>query len=784
MRVRKAEFPPLSVYPLEPWRFVERGYHPENLAQDETLFALSNGYIGMRGALDESRPTLIRGTLVNGFHDTWPIVHGETAFGFATTGQTIVNVPDLHTVRLYVDEEPLFLPSADLEELERALDMRRGTLDRSLVWRTPSGKRVQVRSRRLASLEHRHLIAVSYDVRLLDGDASIDLVSMVIDHPPGAGETKDPRKAKSFADRPLELQVEKVEGSRILLGYQARHSGMSLGCGVSHHLDCDCDFVVKSEFNDHEGRVHYAVQGQTSRPIRLVKYGALHSSQSVPAEELVHRASQTLDRGEKTGFVHLLAEQERHTSAFWRRSDVELVGDFAPRAQQCIRWNLFQLMQASERVTGAGIAARALTGTSYDGHYFWDTEIYILPFLIYTAPHLARDILRFRYQQLDKARARAREVNHRGAKFAWRTISGDEASAYYAAGTAQYHINADIMYALRKYVFVTGDEKFLLDYGAEMLVETARLWVDLGHYSPRKGGKFCIHSVTGPDEYNAVVDNNAFTNLMARENLRYAVATVDWMYSKHRLAFHELRRKTGLKRDEFESWKRAAEAMYVPFDEELGVHLQDEAFLDKKDWDFENTPENKYPLLLNYHPLVIYRHKVIKQADLVLAMLLLDREFSQAQKRANFDYYDPLTTGDSSLSASIQSIMAAELGNHDKALEYFRAALLMDIANVSGSVADGVHIASAGGTWMALVYGFAGLRDSGGELRFWPSVPKVEGYMRFRLTFRGHGLEVTVDPQRTRYVLEGGPPLAIQHCDEPLQLEVGKPVDKENVPRL
>ena len=424
---------------------------------------------------------------------------------------------------------------------------------------------------------------------------------------------------------------------------------------------------------------------------------------------------------------------------FWCRSDVQIRGVREDRTkrttvevQQAIRFNLFHILQASARAEDTGVPAKGLTGQAYEGHYFWDTEIYLLPFLTYTSPRIARNLLTVRYRMLPQARERAKQLGHRGAMFPWRTISGEEASAYYAAGTAQYHINADIMYALRKYVQATGDEQFLREFGAEMLVETARLWLDLGFYSDAKAGKFCINAVTGPDEYTAVVNNNAYTNLMAQDNLRYAAHTVESLRASAPDAYNALVHKTALEAVEVEAWVRAADNMYIPQDEKLKIVLQDDSFLDREPWDFRNTPRDRYPLLLFYHPLNIYRKQVIKQADVVLAMFLLGDVFSPETKKRNFDFYDPLTTGDSSLSSCVEAIIAAQIGDIDKAIRYGMAALLMDLADVGGNVKDGCHIASMGGTWMMLAYGFAGMRDHDGTLSFWPRrAPEDNAILRF-----------------------------------------------------
>jgi alpha,alpha-trehalose phosphorylase len=509
------------------------------------------------------------------------------------------------------------------------------------------------------------------------------------------------------------------------------------------------------------------------------------------AEELCGRAEWTMDRVTCQGFHQLLASQEQYMDDFWRRSDVrvrDVQEDRTKRStvetQQAIRFNLFHILQASARAEGTGVPAKGLTGRAYEGHYFWDTEIYLLPFLTYTSPRIARNLLAFRYKTLPQARARARQLGHRGAMFPWRTISGEEASAYYAAGTAQYHINADIMYALRKYVQATGDELFLRDCGAEMLVETARLWLDLGFYSDAKGGKFCINGVTGPNEYNALVNNNAYTNLMARENLRYAAETVEFVRKTEPDAFSALVHKTGLDSSEVAAWIRAAENMYVPYDEKLNIIVQDDSFLEKEPWDFRNTPLEHYPLLLFYHPLNIYRKRVIKQADVVLAMFLLGDLFSPEAKKRNFEFYDSMTTGDSSLSSCVEAIIAAQTGDTDKAIRYGMAALLMDLADIGGNVKDGCHIASMGGTWMMLTYGLAGMRDDHGMLSFWPSrAPADNAILRFPVTYRGQTLDVEIGLNNVEYSLREGECLVIRHETQEIRLTPDNPVALRPVSR-
>jgi alpha,alpha-trehalose phosphorylase len=776
--------PPEFVYPIEDWRMVEKGFYTRFLPQAETIFSIGNGYLGMRGNFEEGRPTFQSGTFVNGFYESWPIVYGEEAYGFAHTGQTIVNVPDGKILKLYVDDEPLFLPTADLLDFERILDMKAGTLNRRVLWETPSGKQVLIESQRIVSFQYRHLAAISYQVTVLNAKAPVVISSQLTNLDVHSAEEFDPRKAKGFKERPLVPQGNFANDRRLMLSYKTRNSKMTLACGAEHQIESQCPYSYRSECSEDMGKVVFTIDALPGEPIHITKYLTYHTSRSAPPRELANRAERTLDRALQQGFEALVEGQREYLGDFWRRSDVQVEGDPTsddrPQGefQQAIRWNLLQILQAVGRAEGVGVPAKGLTGQAYEGHYFWDTEIYVLPFLIYTAPRIARNLLRFRYSMLDKARQRAIEMRQRGALFPWRTINGEEASAYYAAGTAQYHINADIMYTLKKYIDATGDEEFLFEEGAEMLVETARMWYDLGFFSKRKGGRFCIHAVTGPDEYTTVVDNNTYTNLMARLNLRYASETVEALRDHQPARYQALVHKTELNESEAEEWKRAADNMHIPYDEETGIHLQDSRFLERELWDFENTPAEHYPLLLNYHPLTIYRHQVIKQADIVLAMFLLGDEFAVDAKRQNYDYYDPLTTGDSSLSACIQSIVAAEIGYMDKAMEYGRYAVLMDLADVGHNVSDGCHIASMGGTWMVLVYGFAGMRDYDGVLSFHPRLPKEVKALRFPLTLQGRTLDVAIDKESATYTLRAGPELTILHCGKKITLAEGLPISK------
>lgn len=757
-------------FPVDPWRLVETSFRIDDVGVTETLFALGNGYLGMRGNHPEGRFAQEHGTFINGFHETFPIRHAEQAYGFAEVGQTIINAPDAKVLRVYVDDEPLSLDVADVREYERVLDMRNGILTRRIRWMTPSGKDVLIDFERLISFDEKHLALMSVEVTVLNADAPVTVSSQLINRQDGEdvyGGTPsapkkagfDPRKAERISERVLQPQEYWQDGDRSALAYEATESGMTISVVADHVVETENEVEARHLVEPDIAKNVFRVDAKAGVPTRVTKLVAYHTSRGVPARELVDRGRRTIDRALRVGVEAIVAEQRAWMEAFWERSDVRIGGH--DDLQQATRWCLFQLAQASARADGQGVPAKGMTGSGYSGHYFWDTEIYVLPFLAYTTPQWARNALRMRYLMLPAARKRAYQLNEAGALFPWRTINGEEASAYYAAGTAQYHINADVSFALAKYVRATGDEEFLHREGVDIAVETARLWTTLGFWRRDDTGEesFHIHGVTGPDEYTTVVNDNLFTNVMARFNLRFAARTVREMAERDGEVYRVMVERLGLEPGEEDDWERAAEAMHIPFSPALGIHPQDHVFLEREIWDLENTPPEKRPLLLHFHPLVIYRYQVLKQADVVLALFLQGNHFSPEDKLADFEYYDPLTTGDSTLSAVVQSILAAEVGYQELALEYFRQSIFVDLADLHHNAADGVHVASAGGVWTALVCGFGGMRDHFGELSFDPRLPADWPELAFTLHWHGTRLEVTLTRDALRLRAGDGDPL-------------------------
>lgn len=468
----------------------------------------------------------------------------------------------------------------------------------------------------------------------------------------------------------------------------------------------------------------------------------------------------------QTGWDGLLAEQRVFLDEFWASADIELDGD--PELQQAVRFALFHVLQAGARGESRAIPAKGLTGPGYDGHSFWDTEMYVLPVLTYTMPESARDALRWRHSTLDTAKDRAKALGLRGAAFPWRTINGAECSAYWPAGTAAFHVSADVADAAVRYLSATGDEEFATEHAADLLVETARLWVSLGHHDVHGG--FRIDGVTGPDEYTAIVDNNVYTNLMAKRNLLAAARICErWPLIADRLGVDE--REVG-------AWRKAAENMAVPYDTVLDVHPQSERFTEHAEWNFEATPPEGYPLLLHYPYFDIYRRQVIKQADLVMAMHLCGGAFTEQQKARNFAYYEARTVRDSSLSAGTQAVLAAEVGHLELAYDYFAEAALTDLHDLHRNVRNGLHIASLASAWLVTVAGFGGMRDDNATLTFAPRLPPALSRLAFRMSYRGSLFAVEIDPDSATYRLISGADVPTAHHGEAITITAAEPVTR------
>jgi alpha,alpha-trehalose phosphorylase len=698
--------------------------------------------------------------------------YAEAGYGYPESGQTVINVTNGKLIRLLVDDEPFDVRYGELSRHERTLDLRAGTLVREVDWTTPSGRRIRVQSTRLVSLTQRAVAAVQFAVEALD-DLPIRVVvqSELVANEQLPAVAGDPRVAATL-DQPLEAEQQAGHQLSSVLVHSTKASGLRVAAAMDHEVSGPDSLATHNEVYPDLARMTVTSTLQPGERLEVVKYLAYgwSAQRSVPAVR--DQVAAALTGARHTGWSGLLDEQRGFLDSFWATADVEVEGD--TELQQAVRFALFHVMQSGVRAERRPIPAKGLTGSGYDGHCFWDTETFVLPVLTYTIPHAAADELRWRCSTVDQARDRAAQLGLRGAAFPWRTIRGEECSAYWPAGTAAFHINADIADAVIRYVDASGDDEFDRTAGLRLLVETARLWRSLGHHDGE--GRFRIDGVTGPDEYSAIADNNVYTNLMAARNLQGAADAA----GRH----PDEAKALGVDVEEMASWRDAAAAIVIPYDEHANVHPQSEQFTDHAVWDFASTPADHYPLLLHYPYFDLYRKQVVKQADLVLAMHLRGDAFTPEQKLRNFDYYEALTVRDSSLSAATQAVMAAEVGHLDLALDYTGEAALMDLRDLEHNTRDGLHMASLAGSWSALVAGFGGLRDHGGQLGFAPRLPEQLTHLAFGVIYRGRRLRVRVGAEEATYTLASGDdPLRLRHHGEEFEVTADRPTTLP-IPRL
>ncbi|WP_251839257.1 glycoside hydrolase family 65 protein [Oceanitalea stevensii] len=753
--------------PVEPWCLRERGLDLETLGQMESLFALSNGHLGMRGNLDEGEPVDQQGTYLSGFFEHHPLPYAEGGYGYPESGQTIVNVTNGKLIRLLVDDEPFDMRYGEVVSHERVLDLRAGTLRRETEWVSPAGRRVVVRSTRLVSLTHRAVAAIEYEVEPVDGPARVIVQSqLVANETPPEVDDGDPRVAAALQD-PLAAVSQDVEQDGAILLHRTRTSGLLVAAGMDHDIECPHQYEVEHEAREDWARTTVVTVLQPGERLRVVKNVAYGWSGTRSEHALRDQVAAALTSARYAGWDSLVRDQRAYLDDFWGSADVEVDGD--PILQQAVRFCLFQVLQAGARAEGRAIGAKALTGTGYNGHTFWDVEGFVLPVLVMTAPGAAADALRWRASTLDLARARAATLGLAGAAFPWRTIQGEETSAYWPAGTAAFHLNAVVARAFEYYRLTTGDDSLDRECGAEVLVETARLWMSLGHHD--RSGAWHVQGVTGPDEYTAVIDDNVFTNLMAARNLRSADATCE--------RNPDIAVALGVDDDEREAWRAAAAAVHIPYDAELGVHPQCEGFTRYGEWDFHDG-ETRYPLMLHAPYFQLYRKQVVKQADLVLAMHWCGEEFTAKDKAWNLDYYERRTVRDSSLSACTQAVMCAEVGHLDLAHAYLHEAALVDLRDLQGNTDQGLHIASSAGAWTALVDGFGGMRERGDQLCVAPALPASVTRLAFRVLWHGMAVQVeaTHDEVTCTLLSGNGEGMSMQVYDEEVLVRAGQPVTR------
>jgi alpha,alpha-trehalose phosphorylase len=729
---------------------------------EETLFALADGVLGVRASLEEQR-SCTSGAYIAGVFEKTPIHYHERLAGFAESSDTRVPVVDGMRLHVVAHGAALGQSNAQPESCDWHLDLRCGVVTRQSIWYTAHG-RLKIQSERVMPGRPGASIALRYTIRSIDFAGDLRIASLLDVTSRNLPEGSDPRIGVNLAGGGLKLAASRTQDGVTYCVQKTSRSGAWVAAAQAHRLEPEVGSNGLSRTHGVPYGLspadHFAGELGPGEAVVLEKFVTYASGRESPSQAETAALCARVSAMAGETFEHYALLRKEALDAQWRISDIRIDGDAA--CDRALRFNTFHLLQSASLDPRFSTAAKGLTGEGYEGHAFWDTEAFVVPALVCSAPRLARTALEARISQLDDARANARALNHRrGALFPWRTIGGRECSAHYPSGSAQYHINAAIAQAIELYVKGTGDETLLLDGGADLLWETARVWLDVGTFSPAYGGKFCIFGVTGPDEYSALVDNNFYTNRMAALHLKHAARVYFELADSHPQAWEQLTSRLQLERSEVESWLAASESMHLPYDTALEIDAQDERFLAKPR--LELVSSTGAPLFLDYHPLTLYRHQVSKQADLILAMVFAGDGVPLDRLRRNLAYYEKVTTHDSTLSACAYAIASARAGLPDKALDYFRSAVFVDIDDQHGNVAHGSHMASLAGSVLAIQWGFAGMTWRDGTLGFRPALPRDWTSVGLRILWRSRLIELAIDRSRVKYTLLQGEPLEITH---------------------
>jgi len=717
------------------WLITETDFDPDKLHSRETVFTIGNGYLGTRGAFEEGYPGARPATLIHGLFDDAPLVHTE-----------LVNAPDWLPFALLVNGERFGMDRGEVLDYERTLDLLHGVLTRKVRWRSPKGHTMDIRIERFASLADPHVLAIRYQVTPLDFDGWIEFRAGL----------------NGYVDNDGLVHWDWVdqgsEPGRVWLHSRTRHSGMELSQAATLTVSGSDDVTERVMDCENRPTTVAVCKAKQRQLITAEKLVTIYTSQEV--NDVRQAALGKLDELAEAnmGYEKLRAAHEAAWARYWATSDVIIEGDDV--AQRAVRYGLFQLLIAAPQDDGrVGIPGKTLSGFGYRGHIFWDMEIYMLPFFTFTQPHLARNLLMYRYWTLPGARRKARANGYEGAQYAWESAqTGDETTPRWLPGPTgdlvriwtgdlQHHISADVAYAIWRYWQLTGDDEFMRRYGAEIILDTAVFWGSRVEYNAERD-RYEINDVIGPDEYHIHVNNNVYTNCMVQWHLEAALETLAWLRREHPDKAVELEKRLDLSQERLTHWADIIGCLHIPHDPETGLMEQFEGFFQLEDIDLQALePRNQSIQAL----LGIERTnevQALKQPDVLILLHVLGDRYDAETKRVNWEYYEPRTDHlyGSSLGPAIHAIIACELGMPDVAYEHFMRAALVDLEDVRGNTADGIHGGSAGGVWQAVVFGFAGLKvnDEG-----WHTEPRLPAHWRrlaFRFYHRGKLVEVDLTP--------------------------------------
>lgn len=725
---------------VDEWDIIEEGFDPALNRISESIFSLGNGRMGQRANFEEqySGDTL-HGTYVAGVYYPDKTRVGWWKNGYPEYFAKVLNAPNWIGIDISIDGEVLDLARVQVSDFRRVLHMKEGYLERSFVARLSSGRRLRVRARRFCSIVDDEAGAISYSVIPLNFSASFE-ISGYID---GDVSNQDANYEEKFW---LE-HWRQTSDTAVALSMKTRKTGfiVCMATRMQLHLDgeqlrADAQVLEHEKFVGHS----YMLDLSAGQELVIQKFAAVLSSENYTEDALGPAALTLLNRINDKGFDVMLQEQGAAWAQKWQQSDIVIEGD--PAAQQAIRFNIFQLNQT---YTGEddrlNIGPKGFTGEKYGGTTYWDTEAYCVPFYLATAPaSVTRNLLIYRYKQLGKAIENAEKLGFKGgaALYPMVTINGEECHNEWEITFEEIHRNGAIAYAIFNYIRYTGDEAYLAEYGLEVLVSIARFWKQRVNWSAARG-QYVMLGVTGPNEYENNVNNNWYTSTMARWCLEYAAEALTYVRNSDRQRYDEIVCKLKFDEEqELSDWSHICENIYLPEDNDLGIFLQQDGYLDKEQILVKDLDPSQRPLNQKWSWDRILRSVYIKQADVLQGIYFFEDRFDRDTIRRNFDFYEARTVHESSLSPCVHAILAAGLGDQQRAYEFYLRTARLDLDDYNNDTEDGLHITSMAGTWMSVVEGFAGMRAREGRLIFNPFIPERWKSFSFNVTFRGAVLSI------------------------------------------
>ena len=746
-------------FKVDPWLVVEEGFDPGKQRLAESIFSLANEFMCVRGYFEEGYSgDHLLGSYFSQLYEKLDVKYPQVFKGFVPEVAAMITAVDWLYTRITLDGETLDLASSTFSDFRRTLDIREATLTREFVWKTRGGKRLKLKFVRFADIRTTALGCQRIVLQPLDFSGEATIVSgldfnTIYELAGGWDQTQGSGASKEYLPETSFWTPERSERIDDIYAIQAR-TGRS-GCRLFSSFRVSADQAISPALVEREKFIGMETRLRLKEGQETVfsKMAVNHWEQTEEAERVWSEGLALARELSGVGFDQALSEQRLGWARFWSRMDIEIDGD--PEMQQGVRYSLFAMYINYHGESDRRNVLCKLGGEVYSGVNFWDTEVYCHRMYMFLDPMIARKLLMYRYHYLPRALENAKRIDLEGARYPFSTITGYEDSGTWQHVDLEIHQNGAIYYAIWHYDRVCKDKDFLYREGIEMLLQMCRCMASAGGWSPRRGD-FGFYGVMGPDEFHMMVNNNCYTNYLGKKMFEY---TLDVLAEMEREAPELLRRVVGkveLRPEEPKEWKRMAEKMRIPKDEESGIYEQHDGYFDLPHVEVKSIPMSQVPIYKNWAYIRIFRLDMLKQPDFLNLPYFFSQDFTMEEKRKNYEFYEARTSHESSLSPSLHAILAAELGKSREAYDFLAYAARLDLDNYNRNTEQGIHSSSAAGVWAGMVSGFGGLRTDAETLILNPSIPELWKAYRFKLFYAGSLLSVDVDADRARFkILEG-----------------------------